>query len=286
MPGFSPQAITALVQVSTGGSGNAEGSRIGHYRTGAHLEMFFGNLGFDLHIGMTGRVPAVRNLLTTINLSPDGRERLVPAFEAAASRLDYANDPPGQHEEALNYLNLALRVDGYELVEHSGRYRLLAVGAQSAAAESVRETADALDLDTVLRHLDDALATVATRPDAAIRSACSTLESVCSTILTRLGVPLPADRSITPLYGETARALNLSLDRDDLSADIRRILGGMANTVAGIGALRTHAGDAHGQAAGTALPEACIARLAVHAAAAVSEFLIRTWQDQPRNASG
>jgi Abortive infection C-terminus len=286
MPAFSPQAITALVQVVTGGSGNAGGSRIGHYRTGAHLEMFFGNLGLDLHIGMNGRVPAVRNLLTTINLSPDGREQLVPAFEAAASALEYASDPPGQHEEALNYLNLALRADGCELVEHSGRYRLLAVGAQSAAAASVRETADALDLDTVLRHLDDALATVSTRPDAAIRSACSTLESVCSTILTRLGVPLPTDRSITPLYSETARALNLSLDREDLSADIRRILGGMANTVAGIGSLRTHAGDAHGQAAGTALPEARIARLAVHAAAAVSEFLIRTWQDQSRTTTG
>jgi hypothetical protein len=242
--------------------------------------MFFGNLGLGLAIGMESRTQAVRNLLTRANQSSDALARLTPVFEAAVNPFDFANDQPGKHEEALNYLNLSLRADGYELVEHSGRYRLLAVGAQSAAAESVRETADSLDLDSVLRHLDDALASVATRPDAAIRAACSTLESVCSTILTRLGVPLPADRSITPLFRETARALNLSADRADLSADIRQILGGLANTAAGVGVLRTHAGDAHGQAAGTPLPEARIARLAVHASAAVSEFLIRTWQGQ------
>jgi hypothetical protein len=286
MPGFSPQAITALAQVVTGGHGygSGGGSRIGHYRSGTDLEMFFGNLGLDLSIGMESRTQAVRNLLTRVNQSPDAPARLTPAFEAAVNPLDFANDAPGKHEEALNHLNLALRADGYELVEHAGGYRLLAIGAQSPAAAAVSEAADMLDLDTVRHHLDDALALVASRPDGAIRAACSTVESVCSTILHRLGVPLPADRSIAPLYREVARKLDLSPDRPDLTPDLKQILGGLANTVAGIGALRTHAGDAHGQPAGTPRPDARLARLAIHAASAISEFLIETWRRREASA--
>ena len=285
MPAFSPQAITALTQVTTGGSGSGGGSRIGHYRSGPDLEMFFGNVGLTLVIQPAeGRISAVRNMLTRTNQLPDARERLAPAFAAAVNSLDFVSEAAGKHEEALNYLNLALRGDGYELVEHSGRYRLLAIGAQSQAAAAVREAADMLDLDTVRHHLEDALALVASRPDGAITAACSTVESVCSTILQRLNVPLPSDRSIAPLYREVARQLDLSPERSDLTADLRQLLGGLANTVAGIGTLRTHAGDAHGHAAGTLRPDTRIARLAVHAASAVSEFLITTWLSAQRGS--
>lgn len=283
MPGLSPQAITALVEAATGGSPNSSSPSPAKYRRGPEITMLLGNCGIDLNIGMSGRVPAVRSVLTSINREPDAVERLRPLFEAVVDPADYATeiDHP-KHAPLVEYMNRSLRGDGYELVESAGRYRLLAVGASSPAAEAVRDAADILDFDTVRHHLDDALALVGTRPDGAIRAACSTVESVCSTILTRLNVPLPSDRSITPLYKETAKALSLAPDRPDLTPDLRQILGGLANTVSGIGTLRTHAGDAHGPPAGTPRADARIARLAVHAASAVSEFLIETWQRQHR----
>lgn len=284
MPGFSPPAITALVEATTGGSSGSSSPSPAKYRSGPQIEMFLGNCGIDLTIGSQSRVPALRDALTAINRTPNAVERLKPLFEAVVNPADYASerDEP-KHAPLVEYMNRALRADGYELVESGGRFRLLAVGAVSPAAEAVRDAADILDLDTVRHHLDDALALVASRPDGAIRAACSTVESVCSTILTRLGVTLPADRSITPLYREVARQLDLSPDRPDLTQDLRQILGGLAGTVGGIGALRTHAGDAHGQPAGTPRPDARLARLAVHAASAVCEFLIETWRPHHRS---
>jgi hypothetical protein len=75
-----------------------------------------------------------------------------------------------------------------------------------------------------------------------------------------------------------SRHLNLSPERTDISPDIKQILGGLASVCGGIGALRTHAGDAHGRGKGTAQVDARIARLAVHAASTISLFLIETWQ--------
>ena len=59
--------------------------------------------------------------------------------------------------------------------------------------------------------------------------------------------------------------------------DIRTILGGLSSTVSGIGALRTHSGDAHGREKGTKRVDAHIARLAVSSASALAVFLIESW---------
>ena len=59
---------------------------------------------------------------------------------------------------------------------------------------------------------------------------------------------------------------------------MREILGGLNSTIQGIGALRTHAGDAHGRERGFRRIDARIARLAIHAAAGAAMFIIETWQ--------
>ncbi len=283
MPGFSPQAITALVQVVTGGEGSGSGgSRIGHYRKGTELEMFFGNFGLELTLRLTSRMQAVRNMLTQANQGPDAVRVLTPIFEAAVNPFDFANDPAGKHPEALDYLNKALRTDGRELVEARGRYRLLAIGATSAAAEAVMDSAEALTLDTVRRDMERALASVETDAEDSITSACSMLESVCRTIILDRGGTLPAKRDVSHLYEAAAKLLDLSPGRADLADDLRAILGGLNTVAKGIGALRTHGGDAHGREKGLPRPDTRLARLAIHAASAVTEFLIETWQRQRR----
>ena len=46
----------------------------------------------------------------------------------------------------------------------------------------------------------------------------------------------------------------------------------------GVGALRTHGGDAHGREKCFARIDARIARLSIHAASTAALFLIETWQ--------
>ncbi|MCK1339825.1 abortive infection family protein [Bradyrhizobium sp. 38] len=65
---------------------------------------------------------------------------------------------------------------------------------------------------------------------------------------------------------------------DDIANDVRTILGGLNSVVNGVGALRTHGGDAHGRERGYRRIDPRIARLAIHSASTVSLFLVETWQ--------
>jgi hypothetical protein len=130
---FSPQAITALVDLVTGGSGTTTlGPRWGVYRTASQLENFFGNCNLDLKIGSRSRVSAVRDLLTSINREEDAFAVLKPVFEAAVDPASYGSDVQ-RHAEARDHLNQALSTNGFQLVRHRGTYHLTASDAESAA---------------------------------------------------------------------------------------------------------------------------------------------------------
>jgi hypothetical protein len=133
-----------------------------------------------------------------------------------------------------------------------------------------------LDLESVQRDFERALAE--DDPEDAITAACSTVESVCKSLLDEMSKPRPNKQDIQGLVREVAKHLNLSPDRDDISGDVRQILGGLATVAGGIGALRTHAGDAHGRGKANKRVDVRIARLAVHAANTLSVFLIETWE--------
>ena len=93
-----------------------------------------------------------------------------------------------------------------------------------------------------------------------------------------------AKQDVKGLVTEVGKHLNISPGRKDLPAefeqDIRQILGGLSSVTSGIGALRTHAGDAHGRGKLRAAADARIARLAIHSASTVSLFFIETWQNR------
>jgi hypothetical protein len=58
------------------------------------------------------------------------------------------------------------------------------------------------------------------------------------------------------LYNAVKQPLDLSPDRSDIDPlianDVRQILSGLATVIGGVGALRTHGGDAHGREKGYA----------------------------------
>ena len=147
---------------------------------------------------------------------------------------------------------------------------------------SLSGAAEILNFDTVSRDLERALASAQHDPEDAVTAACSTVESVCRSILIEVGESLPDKKDIKALFGAVRKPLGLGPDRPDLDPviadDVRKILSGLATVVEGIGALRTHGGDAHGRERGYARLDRRIASLATHAASTIALFLIETWQ--------
>jgi Abortive infection C-terminus len=155
-------------------------------------------------------------------------------------------------------------------------------GHSPPALSRLSGTADILNFDTVSRDLERALESAQRDPESAVTSACSTVESVCRSIIIELDEDLPAKKDIKGLFNAVKKPLGLSPDRADIEPqiadDVRKILGGLATVVEGIGALRTHGGDAHGRERGYARMDARIASLAINSASTVSLFLIEAWQ--------
>lgn len=137
-------------------------------------------------------------------------------------------------------------------------------------------------LDTVDRDLLRALENIEKDPEAAITAASSLVESLCRSIILARQKELPKTMDIQSLYREVRDILDLNPKKElispEIEADIRSILSGIGNVVQGIGALRTHAGTAHGRQKGFTRVDPRIARLAVNAASTYALFLIETWE--------
>ena len=145
-----------------------------------------------------------------------------------------------------------------------------------------------LDFDTVQLDISRAIASAKDDPEDAVTAACSLIESVCRSILIELNLALPAKKDIDGLIRAVQEPLSLSPGRMDLPAevenDIRQVLGGLTSVAKGIGALRTHAGDAHGREKGYRRIDTRIAVFAINAASSIALFLIDTWERQQHRA--
>jgi hypothetical protein len=275
---FSVQSIHALAEVVTGGSATDNRARIGCYRSGPKLERFFGALNIGLSIGSSSRVPKVIEVLTDTNRSD--QEAIVRVIEAVCDPREFIDDT-GQHRALVDYLNKRLRYDGYEVRTIGNHCTLTVLATGSVATESFGTAVSALDYASVEADLQRALDQAESDPEDAITSACSIVESVCKCLLDDMGREYPSKQDIRGLVTEVSKHLNLSPGRDDLppewAADIKQILSGLASVTGGIGALRTHAGDAHGRGKRNVPVDSRVARLAIHAASTVSLFFIETW---------
>ena len=277
---LSPQSIDAISKIISGGGGNDPEPPIGIYRSGPKIEKFMRdcNVAFKLD---GSRVPSLVTCLINLNNGFEAEQMLPRVIEAAADPRDFIQDP-ARHTTLLDYLNRALRFDEFEVQQQGGRMRLVEAGKGIPVLAELAGLSEVIDFDTVSRDLERALASSQTDPEDAVTAACSTVESVCRSILIELGHPLPAKKDVQGLYNAVKQPLGLSPDRADIDAliadDVRKILSGLATVIGGVGALRTHGGDAHGREKGFARIDARIARLSIHAASTAALFLIETWQ--------
>ncbi len=112
-------------------------------------------------------------------------------------------------------------------------------------------------------------------------SSASIVESVCKCLLDEMQLPYPKKQDIKGLASKVGKHLKLSPGRkdlpEDMAIDIKQVLSGLISVKSGIGALRTHAGNAHGRGRKKVQVESSLAWLAINAATTVSIFYIETW---------
>lgn len=249
---LSPHAIDALADIITGGPGLGGGPPPNRPLSQPAADR-------EVHAGLQRCVRRQRFARAFIGVLPDRDQQWLRAGEGAAPDhrggrpRDFTSDPP-RHVAVLDHLNRVLRYDGFELQQQGLKVRLVAAGHATPVVEQLSGMVETISFDTVQRDLDRALASIETDPEDAITAACSTIESVCRSILIELGEPLPAKKDVQGLFNAVKGPLGLSSDRSDLdpliAGDVRTTLGGLATVIQGVGALRTHAGDAQGSFAG------------------------------------
>jgi hypothetical protein len=280
---YSPFVIKGLVDTITGGGGNDSTPSIGIYRSGPKIEQFFLDCGIDMRIGSSSRVPATTDTLRLAASQYNGDELLTRAIERVADPRDYMADETKGYA-VVEHLNRILDADGFAIAIVAGRARVLPKGGAGVAITTFTAKVRILDFDTVELDVARALANTSVDAEDAVTAACSLLESVCRSILIELGSPLPPKKDIDGLIRAVQERLSLSPGRTglpvDIEQDVRQVLGGLTSVAKGIGALRTHAGDAHGREKGFRRIDARIARLAITAASSIALFLIETWEQQ------
>ena len=277
---LSDQTVDALALIISGGSQNDPTPSIGVYRAGWQLVEFFKPFKVEVDLNSHSRLPATKQSLQYMVFLDDQAE-LKRVIERAADPRDFINDPP-RHAAVVEYLNRFLAYDNLKLEMVGHVIKLFEIVTTAGVVSAIGAVAEALDFDTVNRDLERALRSAADDPEDAVTAACSVVESVCRSILIESGMELPAKQDIGGLYRAVRDPLGLSLTKDGVSDliadDVRNVLSGLVTAVQGIGALRTHGGDAHGRERGFRRVDARIARLAIHSASAVALFLLETWQ--------
>jgi Abortive infection C-terminus len=152
-------------------------------------------------------------------------------------------------------------------------------GAVRAPTRSLEKFLREGNLTEIERDFDRALESVDKDPPDALTAACTIIETYCRVYIEdRPTLTMPKKQDLASVWAIVRADLKLDpgSKEDD---DIRAILGGLGAVAAGIGAFRTHAGDAHGQGRNSYNVKPRHARLAIHAAHTLVTFLIETERD-------
>lgn len=213
--------------------------------------------------------------------APDGDKMVERLIQKVCDPREYVAEP----EKAIavrDRLNIALEPDGLSVTIVGGRALLVELQHGGFVVEPFLAKVQTLNFDTVQLEIAPALPNLKTDPEDAVTAACSLIEAVCRSILIELSLPLPPKKDVEGLLRAVQEPLRLSPGRSDLpveiEGDIRQVLGGLTSVIKGVGALRTHGGDAHGRQRGFPRIDARIALLALNSASSVALFLIETWE--------
>lgn len=135
--------------------------------------------------------------------------------------------------------------------------------------------------DQLLRSWIKARNTIQSDPSDSITRSSSYLESICRHVLTEMNEPLPNRKEISSLIGSVVNVLGLS-ENTEANNDLTQLFGGVKSIFQAVGTMRTHFGTAHGFTPGDYVAQEHYARLVNDAAAMVSTYVIRRYQEKPK----
>ncbi|RRD71951.1 MULTISPECIES: abortive infection family protein [unclassified Desulfovibrio] len=156
--------------------------------------------------------------------------------------------------------------------------KIYTVGA-TGAVKSLEQILKNKDLEAAELEFARAMENISIDPPASLTAACAIIESACKLYIEEKGLALPKECSIKPLWVIVANDLGFDAGKVE-DNDLRKILTGLSSIVDGIGALRTHAGSAHGRGGMRYKIQPRHARLAVHAAHTLTVFLFESWENK------
>jgi len=151
-------------------------------------------------------------------------------------------------------------------------------GMTASPTKTLQDVLRQGDFPGVDEEFKRAIDRVEADPASALTAACAILEALFKIIITDDGLAMPSKQTVGPLWAVVRGHLEFDPGTKD-DDDIKKILQGLASVVDGIGALRTHAGSAHGRDGRRAYRvEPRHGRLAIHAAHTMTIFVIETWR--------
>lgn len=171
-----------------------------------------------------------------------------------------------------NYIKRALKEYGLTYMPGG---RIIQTGG-SLPSKTLEQMLRERDFPSVEKEFQRAMDNAATDPATAITAACATIEALCKAYIHDHGLEPPKDKTVSPLWQVVKKHLNLD-PKSQEDQDLRKIVQGLGSVVEGLGALRTHAGNAHGQGKTPYTVHPRHARLAINAAHTLALFVMERW---------
>jgi len=210
------------------------------------------------------------------------RDDSVDALAVLGAVLEEVMEAPPNDEESRAHWSsnreaVQVALEKYGLTYQTGG--IVVQGAGPISADALNRALKSGKFDELEIEFRRASENVSTDPASALTAACSLLEALFRAYLEAHSLPLPAKKSVKPLWGAVQEHLGLH-PKTQQDRDLQQILSGLASVVDGIGALRTHSGSAHGGGALRYRVKARHERLAINAAHSLASFVIETWDER------
>jgi hypothetical protein len=224
---------------------------------------------------------------------PDEVTAVTLGFRALAKQFLWSVSRVGDDELSRFYESIPADIEddiyaAYKLRDDLdpvlGRLDELQDEYQGVASRSLEDILRNRDLEAVHAEFERTLVMVEQDPASAVTAACAIVESICKIVIEDRKLPMPSKQTVKPLWTVVSEDLQLRPDQVE-DEDLKRILAALSSLVDGLGALRTHAGSAHGRGHVRYSIQSRYARLAVHAADTLVAFVIETREAQVEGSS-
>lgn len=252
-------------------AGDTEGAP---YRSGPQLVKFFNDFGARDVYPKDGGFPTRRIYAQDKLRELNGQVVLKQVIATALDPRAFLKHQL-EIEPLVAKVNDNLKHDGYEVVKDGLAFKVRELSAGTvklSAPVKVSHELTQLAIDENIRKCEEKLAEA--DYSGAITNARSLVESVLIGIEKEFDPQAPEyDGNLQGLYKRAQKYLHLEPDRKDISDSLRQILSGLVSVVGGLAAVRNKMGDAH---ATSYRPSRHHAKLAVHTAVTLSDFLFET----------